>query len=79
MASGSSFTIEGVKVIAYGFKDFSLEEAQLYFDYVDTNVEIPNNESLSTISISPMKNNRVAIRLTTDFGYSQILIRGVQH
>lgn len=70
----TSHTIDGVKIVAYGFKDFTTQEAQLYLDYVLENVYLQNGDDLRTISLSLRKDNRVTIRVTSNFGLATSLI-----
>lgn len=68
-------TIDGVRIIAYGFKDFSVQEAQLYLDYVLENVTFQNNDDLRSISLSLRKDSKVTIRVTSNFGLVANLTR----
>ena len=71
----TTHTIDGVKIYAYGFKDFSVQEAQLYLDYVLENVIFRNGDDLRSISLSLRKDSKVTIRVTSNFGLSKSLLR----
>ena len=64
----TSYTIDGVKIVAYGFSDFTTQEAQLYLDYVLENVYLQSGDDLRAISLSLRKDSKVTIRVTSAWG-----------
>ena len=69
-----TYIIDGVRVTAYGFKDFTQQEAQLYLDYTLDNVIIATG-ALRSISISLRKDSKVNIRVTSSMGATIRLTR----
>ena len=70
-----TYMIDGVRVTAYGFKDFTQQEAQLYLDYTLDNVIIATG-TLQSISISLRKDSKVDIRVTSSVGATITLTKG---
>lgn len=70
-----TYVIDGVRVTAYGFKDFTQQEAQLYLDYTLDNVIIATG-TLKSISISLRKDSKVDIHVTSSVGATITLTKG---